>query len=52
MDTWMNLDLDTVSRNWDDDEVEDELPVEYKTPKFEVTDSCSVRSGVGDKKLF
>eukprot|EP00029_Vermamoeba_vermiformis_P006442 TRINITY_DN2529_c0_g1_i1.p1 TRINITY_DN2529_c0_g1~~TRINITY_DN2529_c0_g1_i1.p1 ORF type:complete len:271 (-),score=51.32 TRINITY_DN2529_c0_g1_i1:29-841(-) len=37
MDTWINLDLDTVSRNWDDDEVEDELPVEYKTPKFEWT---------------
>jgi hypothetical protein len=36
MDTWINLDLDTVSRNWDDDEVENEMPVAYKTPALEV----------------
>ena len=36
MDTWINLDLDTVSRNWDDEEVENELPTEYKAPVFEV----------------
>jgi proteasome assembly chaperone 1 len=37
MDTWINLDLDTVSRNWDDDEVENEMPVAYKTPVLEWT---------------